>query len=111
MDEEEVDPAYDPTLVRARQDFVRQLTIDQIVGIEVVEEYTDDHLPCVDVHITFQSGDVLSCAFLYTSLTGAFQYWEDSKKARQDIVDCIKAIAAGLAINSYGGVLYSYNFI
>lgn len=101
-DEEEewyMQRGYDPTLLTVRKKFFYELTADQIMDIEIVEEYTDDHEPCIDVHITFTTGDILSVALMYTSLTGAFQYWEDSLKARQDIVDYF---------NEYGDPEYTW---
>lgn len=90
-DQEEVDNAiknrgYGPDLVAARRKFFADMTADMIADIEVVDVYTDDHEPCVDVHMAFTTGDVLSVAVMYTSLVGAFQYW-DSPRAQSDIVE------------------------
>lgn len=91
-DQEQVEDAitnrgYDPTLMKARLEFFCNLQPEMITNVELVEEYTDDHEPCVDVHISFNTGDVLSVACMWTNLTGAFQYWEDSARARQDIAE------------------------
>jgi len=79
-------------LTKKRQEFIQQLTPDQIKNVEVDGDiwYNDD-LPAWDVHITFTNLDILSFAAcdLTPECIGMFHY-PDSKMALEQIVKYIK---------------------
>jgi hypothetical protein len=65
---------YDARLTTQRIAFVKQLTPDQILKVEVVDSWIDDHERCLAVDITFDSGDVMSIAacWIYPEFVSCF---------------------------------------
>lgn len=58
-------------------------TPEDITDVEVIDEWTDDHLPCIGVKI-----NGVEIGLWWCDTTNAFHYW-DSPKAKNDILGCI----------------------
>ena len=89
---EEDEDYYVEELVEARKLFLTNLTEADIVNVEPRGRvFTDDHELCINVDITFATGDVLSFGVWWADeyLIGAFLY-SDSKKAMKEILDYLK---------------------
>lgn len=97
---------YDKDLVVPRAKFLRQLTPDQITNVEVIREFEDDHLPCVDVHVTFSNGVVMTFGawWISTRFIGAC-YFTDSQSAKNEIVEYIKSNIPADCIQMLGEII------
>lgn len=85
LEDEEV---YVSNLKQPRIDYINALVPVDIKNIEIVGEWTDDHLPCLDVKITTIDQVIPFGAFwLCDEFVGAFYYWKESNQAKQDIID------------------------
>lgn len=85
---------FDPELDTLRKEFLAKLTEDQISYVELRDDvYHDDHQPCIDVDVTFKTGDVLTVAIKWSDVQtiGAFMY-SDSQQAKRVIVDTLRDI-------------------
>lgn len=90
----EGEDVYNPDLKQSRIDYINSLTPDDIKDIKVIGEWTDDHLPCLDVKLSTKTEIIqFSACRLFDDFVGAFYYWKDSEQAKQDIIeymqDCI----------------------
>ncbi len=92
LDESEESDAFVAELTDRRIKFIRDLAPSEIVAIEIVSQYTDDHSPCINAHIRFITGDVLSIAALWLTneFAGAWKYWEHPR-AKKDIIDYLQS--------------------
>jgi hypothetical protein len=74
---------YDARLTQRRIEFVKQLTPDQIVKVDVVDTWEDDHEMCLAVDITFDNGDIMSIAacWLYPEFVSSFYRPDDACKS------------------------------
>lgn len=80
---------YDPELVKDRYDCIMSIGVDDIESIEQIGDYfTDDHVLCVDVHLTLTSGIEIWFAAMWVGpeFIAAILY-NEVPRARQEIVD------------------------
>lgn len=60
---------------------------EDINNVELIELWTDDHEACVGVEV---NGVKFGCWWIIPEFVGAFSYWDESARARNDIVQYIQ---------------------
>jgi hypothetical protein len=69
-------------------------SINDVQSLNIIDEYTDDHLPCAEVEINGINVD-----FLWYDELGFLRYYKESPAAANRLIDAIHASAGAMAEN------------
>ncbi len=98
FDEDEDNALYNPDLVEARINYVKTLTVDMIERVEVVDTFEDDHEICIELHIYFTDGNILSLVAMWIIQDFAADIYAAAKynipEAKQAIIGYIQSKVA-----------------
>jgi len=87
---EDNNPNYIGELALSRIEFIRQLKPDNIVKVEVVDMWQDDHEPCLAVDIMFDTGDILSVAAPWITQEFVSCFYRPDDKCKAEIIEYLQ---------------------
>jgi hydroxymethylglutaryl-CoA reductase len=77
-------------LTEQRVAFINQLTPEQIVSVEVVGNWIDDHETCLAVEITFDNGEVLCVSACWICQEFVSNFYRPDEACKKEIIEYLQ---------------------